>query len=112
MKKLIENIKKGEEFMVIDQDTILYFSGTGNSLQVAKDINRELRDFKLCNISSIITEEVLNVSNGNDFIIGRSLDTGLESGRFAPKASFDDVRIYKGVLTDKEIQYMYTAKNK
>lgn len=47
--------------MVIAEDTIIYFSGTGNSLQVAKDINSELRDFKLCNISSIIAEEKIKV---------------------------------------------------
>lgn len=48
--------------MVIDRDTILYFSGTGNSLQVTKDINSELRDFNLCNISSIITEEKIKIT--------------------------------------------------
>lgn len=47
--------------MVIAEDTIIYFSGTGNSLQVSKDINNELRDFKLCNISSIIAEEKIKV---------------------------------------------------
>ncbi|URZ14383.1 EFR1 family ferrodoxin [Clostridium felsineum] len=47
--------------MVIDKDTILYYSGTGNSFQVAKDINSELRGFKLCNISSIITEEKIKI---------------------------------------------------
>ncbi len=47
--------------MVIKKDTIIYFSGTGNSLQVAKDINSELIDFKLCNVSSIIMEEKIKV---------------------------------------------------
>jgi ferredoxin/uncharacterized protein (DUF952 family) len=47
--------------MVVDKDTIIYFSGTGNSLQVAKDINSGLRDFKLLNISSIIAEEKIKV---------------------------------------------------
>lgn len=47
--------------MVIDKDTILYFSGTGNSLQVAKDINSELKGFNLCNIASIITEEKIKI---------------------------------------------------
>ncbi len=40
---------------------ILYFSGTGNSLQVAKDLSNELNDFKLCNIASIITEEKIKI---------------------------------------------------
>jgi ferredoxin len=47
--------------MVIDKDTILYFSGTGNSLQVAKDINRELDHSSLCNIASIISEEKIKI---------------------------------------------------
>jgi hypothetical protein len=47
--------------MVIAKDTILYFSGTGNSLQVAKDLNSELGDFKLYNIASIITEEKIKI---------------------------------------------------
>lgn len=52
--------------MVIEQNTILYFSGTGNSLQVAKDINNEIVDFKLCNISSIIMEKRIKIE-GNMF---------------------------------------------
>ncbi|QAA32233.1 EFR1 family ferrodoxin [Clostridium manihotivorum] len=47
--------------MVIDKDTILYCSGTGNSLQVAKDINSELGDLELCNISSIRAEEKIRI---------------------------------------------------
>jgi ferredoxin len=43
--------------MVLNKDTLLYFSGTGNSLQVAKDINFTLKDFQLCNISSVVKEE-------------------------------------------------------
>jgi uncharacterized protein (DUF952 family) len=47
--------------MVIEKDAILYFSGTGNSLQVAKDINNELEDLNLCKISSLIREEKIKV---------------------------------------------------
>ncbi|WP_160679930.1 EFR1 family ferrodoxin [Clostridium sp. C8-1-8] len=47
--------------MVIDKDTILYYSGTGNSLQVAKDINSELGGFKLFNIASIRTEDKIRI---------------------------------------------------
>jgi hypothetical protein len=49
-----------------------------------------------------------NISNNNDFKLGRSL-VGV-ADKFAPKASFDDVRIYKGVLTDTDIQYMYNDR--
>lgn len=47
--------------MVLDKNTILYFSGTGNSLQVAKDINKELKDFELYKISSIVSEEKIRI---------------------------------------------------
>ncbi|MDP4146678.1 MAG: EFR1 family ferrodoxin [Bacillota bacterium] len=47
--------------MVIDKDTILYFSGTGNSLQVAKDIKSEISDFNLCRIDSLMTEEKIRI---------------------------------------------------
>lgn len=43
--------------MVIKKNTILYFSGTGNSLQVAEDINNELKKFDLIKISSLTEEE-------------------------------------------------------
>ena len=37
--------------MVIENDTILYFSETGNSLQVAKDISNELEKVELCGLT-------------------------------------------------------------
>lgn len=43
--------------MIIEEDTILYFSGTGNSLQVANDIARELGNFNLCEITSLVAKE-------------------------------------------------------
>lgn len=48
--------------MIIEKDTILYFSGTGNSLQVAKDIGSELREIDLCKISSLVNEEQIEVN--------------------------------------------------
>ena len=45
--------------MVIENDTILYFSGTGNSLQVAKDISNELGKVELCGLTSLVDEEEL-----------------------------------------------------
>ncbi|MBK1812249.1 EFR1 family ferrodoxin [Clostridium sp. YIM B02505] len=51
--------------MVINKDTILYYSGTGNSLQVAKDINSELSNFSLCKISSIMREEKIRFEGEN-----------------------------------------------
>ncbi|MFT8312995.1 MAG: EFR1 family ferrodoxin [Clostridium sp.] len=50
--------------MVIEKDTILYFSGTGNSLQVAKDIRSELGEIDLCGISSLIDEKEIKVNAG------------------------------------------------
>lgn len=47
--------------MVIKKDTILYFSGTGNSLQVAEDINNELKKFDLVKIPSLAEEEKIFV---------------------------------------------------
>ena len=47
--------------MVITTDTILYFSGTGNSLQVTKDISSELWNFNFCNMGSLISEEKIKV---------------------------------------------------
>lgn len=50
--------------MVIEKDTILYFSGTGNSLQVAKDIGSGLGKIDLCGISSLIDEKEIKVNAG------------------------------------------------
>lgn len=49
--------------MTIEKNTILYFSGTGNSFQVARDIDAEIGDFDLCQISSLITEEKIKVES-------------------------------------------------
>lgn len=49
--------------MVIMEDTILYFSGTGNSLQVAKDVSSELWNFNFLNIGSISGEEKIKVES-------------------------------------------------
>ncbi|WP_238899078.1 EFR1 family ferrodoxin [Clostridium sp. YIM B02500] len=47
--------------MIIEEDTILYFSGTGNSLQVANDIARELGNFNLCKITSLVAKEKIKI---------------------------------------------------
>jgi Ferredoxin len=47
--------------MVIQNNAILYFSGTGNSLQVAKDINEVLGDSKLFNVATLLTEGTINI---------------------------------------------------
>ncbi|NRZ59364.1 flavodoxin [Clostridium beijerinckii] len=47
--------------MIIEEDTILYFSGTGNSLQVANDIARELGNFNLCEITSLVAKEKIKI---------------------------------------------------
>lgn len=39
--------------MEINKNTILYFTGTGNSLQIANDINNETKDFQLVKITSL-----------------------------------------------------------
>lgn len=49
--------------MVIEEDTILYFSGTGNSLQVAKDISNELGKAKLCKIALLVKEEEIIINS-------------------------------------------------
>jgi ferredoxin len=49
--------------MVIENDTILYFSGTGNSLQVAKDISNELEKVELCGLTSLSDEEEIKVKS-------------------------------------------------
>lgn len=43
--------------MVLENNTILYFSGTGNSLQVASDLKDQLGDFDLLKITSLRNEE-------------------------------------------------------
>ena len=49
--------------MVIEKDIILYFSGTGNSLQVAKDISSKLGNFELCAIASLKDKEEINIKS-------------------------------------------------
>jgi len=49
--------------MVIENDTILYFSGTGNSLQVAKDISNELEKVELCGLTWLADEEEIKVKS-------------------------------------------------
>ena len=49
--------------MIIKEDVILYFSGTGNSLQIAKDIHNNLAHFNLCKITSIEKEEEIEVKS-------------------------------------------------
>lgn len=49
--------------MVIKNDTILYFSGTGNSLQVAKDISNELEEVELCRLTSLVGQEEIKVKS-------------------------------------------------
>ncbi|SHJ22649.1 4Fe-4S dicluster domain-containing protein [Clostridium cavendishii DSM 21758] len=50
--------------MEIVKDTMLYFSGTGNSLQVSKDINNELNGFDLIKITDFINEDKIVVRSG------------------------------------------------
>ncbi|MDT8716866.1 4Fe-4S dicluster domain-containing protein [Clostridium sp. 19966] len=44
--------------MIIDKDTIMYFSGTGNSLQVCKDIVKELNNFELFKIAELPKDKI------------------------------------------------------
>ncbi|MCX8130872.1 MAG: EFR1 family ferrodoxin [Clostridia bacterium] len=50
--------------MVIENNTILYFSGTGNSLQVAKDIGNSIGGFDLLKITVLENEEKIVVKTG------------------------------------------------
>lgn len=57
--------KRKEEFlMVIEKDTILFFSGTGNSLQVAKDIGEQLGGVELCSMALLADEQEVEVKAG------------------------------------------------
>lgn len=49
--------------MVIEKDTILYFSGTGNSLQVAKDISAKIGGVQLCKLASLTDENKVKVKS-------------------------------------------------
>lgn len=49
--------------MVIENNTILYFSGTGNSFQIAKDIKDELGDIHILNIALLMNEEEIIVKS-------------------------------------------------
>lgn len=49
--------------MVIKNDIILYFSGTGNSLQVAKDISNELEKVELCKLTSLVDQEEIKIKS-------------------------------------------------
>lgn len=50
----------------------------------------------------------ININNKNDFKLGRSL-IGI-SDKFAPKASYDDVRVYRGTITNSDIQNIYDTR--
>lgn len=47
--------------MIIDKNSILYFSGTGNTYDVASKLAKRC-EFKLINLSSLIEEEVLEIN--------------------------------------------------
>jgi len=47
--------------MIITKKTIFYFSGTGNSLQVSKDIAEQLGDIELISIPNIINNDIIQV---------------------------------------------------
>lgn len=49
--------------MIIENNTIVYFTGTGNSLKVAKDIGSEMEDFHLCKVSQFINEKEIKVKS-------------------------------------------------
>ena len=49
--------------MLIENDTILYFSGTGNSLQVAKDMSNELGKVELCRLTSLLNKDEIKVKS-------------------------------------------------
>ncbi len=50
--------------MVIENNSILYFSGTGNSFQVAKDLCNSLSGFNLLKISKLTNEEKIIAKSG------------------------------------------------
>lgn len=50
--------------MVIENNTILYFSGTGNSFQVAKDLCDSLSGFNLLKISKLTNKEKIIIKSG------------------------------------------------
>lgn len=47
--------------MVLEKNTLLYFSGTGNSLQVARDLRDKLEGFDLIKITTLRNEEIIIV---------------------------------------------------
>lgn len=49
--------------MVIENNTLLFFSGTGNSLQVSKDICNNVGGLELLKLSSLINEENIVVKS-------------------------------------------------
>ena len=49
--------------MIITKKTIFYFSGTGNSLQVSKDIASQLGDTELLSIPKIINNSKIKVQS-------------------------------------------------
>jgi Pyruvate/2-oxoacid:ferredoxin oxidoreductase delta subunit len=48
--------------MVFENDTIFYFTGTGNSLQVAKDIADQLSGINVCALASIMQEDSIIIN--------------------------------------------------
>jgi hypothetical protein len=53
---------------------------------------------------------VANISNGNEFKLGRSL-VGVDD-KFAPDAHYDDLRLYDVALPDEEIANLFTLSSK
>lgn len=49
--------------MIISKNTIFYFSGTGNSLQVSKDIALQLQDMELLSIPKIMNNNEIKIQS-------------------------------------------------
>lgn len=49
--------------MIIENNTIVYFTGTGNSLKVAKDIVSRMEDFQLCKVSQFRNEKEMEIKS-------------------------------------------------
>jgi flavodoxin len=51
------------KIMIISKNTIFYFSGTGNSLQVSKDIALQLGDIDLISMPKIMNNDEIQVKS-------------------------------------------------
>jgi flavodoxin len=51
------------KIMIISKNTIFYFSGTGNSLQVSKDIALQLGDIDLISMPKIMNNDEIKVKS-------------------------------------------------